>query len=178
MIQVVNIVASGSLGIELDLKVLSQELDEIADYDPEKDSGAYVRFEGHPLITIYRTGKYIITGASTESGLSLARKALLNELQNHEILSSSEDNGFAIQNYVCVGNVQQQLDLNGLAIGLGLEVTEYEPEQFPALVYRAPNQDCVILIFGSGRVVITGAKDIESAEQAFTSLCERIDEPL
>ena len=67
MVEVVNVVASGSLGIELDLEAIAGELDSIVDYDPDKYPGAYFRFgDSDPLITLYRTGKYIITGASSK----------------------------------------------------------------------------------------------------------------
>jgi transcription initiation factor TFIID TATA-box-binding protein len=72
-------------------------------------------------------------------------------------------------------DIGQQLNLSALAIGLGLEFTEYEPEQFPGLIYRPANLDCVLLIFGSGKVIITGATGVESAEEAVTGLLEQID---
>lgn len=58
----------------------------------------------------------------------------------------------------------QSLNLNALAIGLGLEVTEYEPEQFPGLVYRPAEAANVVLLFTSGRVVITGSPNLDAAE--------------
>ena len=51
-------------------------------------------------------------------------------------------------------------------IGLGLENIEYEPEQFPGLVYRLDDPDVVALLFGSGKLVITGGKKPEDAEEA------------
>lgn len=135
MVEVVNVVASGSLGIELDLEAIAEELDEIVDYDPDKYPGAYFRFgDTDPLITLYRTGKYIITGASSEGEARTLREKFLNLLSGHGILSSAEDDWFEMQNYVCMSDVDQSVNLSALAIGLGLEVTEYEPEQFPGLV--------------------------------------------
>jgi len=56
MVEVVNVVASGSLGIELDLEAIANELDSIVGYDPDKYPGAYFRFgDSDPLITLYRT---------------------------------------------------------------------------------------------------------------------------
>jgi transcription initiation factor TFIID TATA-box-binding protein len=72
-----------------------------------------------------------------------------------------------VQNLVCTAELGGSLNLNALAIGLGLENTEYEPEQFPGLVYRPSEADSVILLFGSGRVVITGSPDLDSAEKDF-----------
>ncbi|SEA09745.1 TATA binding protein of transcription factor TFIID [Haloplanus vescus] len=177
MVEVVNIVASGSLGVELDLEAIASDLDSIVDYDPEKYPGAYFRFgDSDPLITLYRTGKYIITGASSGEEVHTIREEFLSILSDHEILSSSEDKWFQSQNYVCLAEVGENLNLSALAIGLGLEVTEYEPEQFPGLVYRPTAHDCVLLVFGSGKVIMTGATSIETAKDAFVDLQKRIGE--
>ena len=177
MVEVVNVVASGSLGVELDLEAIAGDLDSIVDYDPDKYPGAYFRFEDSaPLITLYRTGKYIITGTSSEEEAHTIREEFLSILGGHGILPSAEDDWFQLQNYVCMSEVGENLNLSALAIGLGLEVTEYEPEQFPGLVYRPTEHDCVLLVFGSGKVIITGTTSIESAEEAFEALRSRIAE--
>ncbi len=176
MVSVENVVASGSLGIEIDLETVAHELSEVVDYDPEKYPGAYFRFsDSAPLITVYRTGKYIITGAGSEEEASTTRSEFLQLLTDHSILPEAEDEWFKIQNYVCMVDLDKQLDLSALAIGLGLEVSEYEPEQFPGLVYRPTDYDCVMLIFGSGKVIITGTTAVDSAEEAVTCLLEQID---
>ena len=73
-----------------------------------------------------------------------------------------------------MSEVGENLNLSALAIGLGLEVTEYEPEQFPGLVYRPSEHDCVLLVFGSGKAIITGVTSIRAAEEAFNSLQRHI----
>lgn len=176
MVKVVNVVASGSLGIELDLEAVTQELRRVADYDPEKYPGTYIRLsESSPLITLYRTGKYIITGADSKNEVEATRGRFLHVLCEHGILTSADDEWFSIQNYVCMADAGQQLNLSALAIGLGLEVTEYEPEQFPGLVYRPQDHNCVLLVFGSGQIVVTGAKSVEAAEKAVSSLFDQIN---
>ena len=49
---------------------------------------------------------------------------------------------------------------------LGLEKVEYEPEQFPGLVYRIDEPKVVVLLFGSGKLVCTGARKPSDVEQA------------
>jgi transcription initiation factor TFIID TATA-box-binding protein len=53
---------------------------------------------------------------------------------------------------------------NAITICLGLESIEYEPEQFPGLVYRLDEPDVVALLFGLGRTLIMGCKQTEDAE--------------
>lgn len=68
------------------------------------------------------------------------------------------------------------MNLGAVAIELGLERTGYESEQFPKLIYRPTEFDCVLLIFSSGEVVITGASEVDTAQQAFTDLLWKVKE--
>lgn len=47
------------------------------------------------------------------------------------MIPTPEDEWFQIQNLVCTAELGESLNLNALAIGFGLEKTEYKPEQFP-----------------------------------------------
>lgn len=180
MIDVVNIVGSGALDVELDLERLANDIGEpVARYDPDKYPGMYLRFgDDEPLITVYRTGKYILTGAESDDELYSLRERFLAFFADLGVLEEPEDEWFSVQNYVCTGDLEGTQNLNALAIGLGLERTEYEPEQFPGLIYRPDSRDCVILIFATGRVVVTGAREVKIAEGAFKQLQETLSEYL
>jgi len=67
-----------------------------------------------------------------------------------------------VQNIVASGSIGMDLNLNVLA--MKLDNTEYEPEQFPGLVYRIAEPKVVMLLFGSGSVVCTGARDVKEIE--------------
>jgi transcription initiation factor TFIID TATA-box-binding protein len=81
-----------------------------------------------------------------------------------------------VQNIVTSADLGRNLNLNAIAIGLGLENIEYEPEQFPGLVYRLDDPDVVALLFGSGKLVITGGKKPEDAEEAVDKIVSRLEE--
>ena len=172
---VVNVVGSGSLAAEFDLEKVAADIGSIAEYDPDKYPAMYLRLrEDTPLVTLYRTGKYIITGADSEDRAHAMRERFLDLLSDNGIIVEPDDKRFQIQNLVCTANLGEALNLNALAIGLGLESTEYEPEQFPGLIYRPSKADSVVLLFASGRVVITGSPDIDAAEQTFTALEDEV----
>ena len=78
--------------------------------------------------------------------------------------------GFGVVNLVSTAELGDDVNLNALSIALGLENTEYEPEQFPGLVYRPEGFPAVTLVFASGKVVITGASSVETATEAFQYL--------
>jgi transcription initiation factor TFIID TATA-box-binding protein len=81
MIDIVNVVGSGSLNSEFDLNAIAKDMGSIAEYDPEVYSGMYLRVSDEaPLVTLYRTGKFIVTGAESENEAYVIRKRFLNLL--------------------------------------------------------------------------------------------------
>ena len=73
-----------------------------------------------------------------------------------------------IQNIVASGSVGLVLNLNTLA--MKLENTEYEPEQFPGLVYKLREAKATFLLFSNGKIVCTGTKSEEEVSQAVDML--------
>lgn len=69
-----------------------------------------------------------------------------------------------IQNIVAKMNLEAKIDLSKLAINK--QETEYEPESFPGLTLRMQNPKATFLIFGSGKVVITGCKSLKDLKEA------------
>ena len=77
---------------------------------------------------------------------------------------------FRIENVVASTSLGHELDLKAIALALG--GSEYEPEQFPGLMYRINEPKVVLLMFGSGKVVCTGARkpaDVETAVEKITA---------
>lgn len=172
---VVNMVGSGKFDVEFDLRVLSGDLGDVAEYDPGDHTGMHIRLSNGALVTLYRTGSYHIVGVETEDALAEAREELIERLETLNIDVNLDDDGFDVRNIVCTADYGRSVNLNALAIGLGLENVEYEPEQFPGLVYRPESHDTVVLVFGSGKLVITGLTTIETASSVFGSACTEFD---
>ncbi len=179
MPEIVNVVAAGTLGREIDVPAIAEDIDAaVVNLSGENYSNRVVylrREEGGPMATLFRSGSYHITGAGSIEEAEELKDWLGNTLGE---LGVEVTPTFSIKNIVMTGDLGQQLNLNTLSIALGLEVTEYEPEQFPGVVYRPPDIDCVFLIFGSGKVVITGSSDLEIATRGFEKLSNRLKELL
>lgn len=78
-----------------------------------------------------------------------------------------------IQNVVASINLATKLPLNELLHHL--KDSEYEPEQFPALIYRLSGDvKGSFLIFQTGKIVCIGAKSIVGAKEAFAELLKQI----
>ena len=67
----------------------------------------------------------------------------------------------SIVNVVASASVDQKMDLN--EITKKFPETEYNPEQFPGLVFRLTKPKTATLIFRTGKMVCTGAKSEELA---------------
>ena len=77
-----------------------------------------------------------------------------------------------IQNMVASGNIGMDLNLNVLA--MKLDNTEYEPEQFPGLVYKLMEAKATFLLFSNGKVVCTGTKSEEEVHNALRMLVDNL----
>ncbi|KTG09529.1 hypothetical protein AUR64_17330 [Haloprofundus marisrubri] len=177
MVEVVNLVGGGEVGAEIDLSQLHADVDEIVtEYDPGRHWQLVLRFpEQDALVIAYRTGKYIVRSGSSLDALYDAKSEFAHLLARRKIIADAECVTFALQNMVCTGDLGTPLDLNAVCLQLGLEHTEYEPEQFPGLVYRPPDKGVVMLIFGTGKVVVTSVTDQSEAEAALETLREALE---
>lgn len=176
MVEIVNVVGSGDLGVEIDLQELAADISQAEYGDNHRPAPPTMQIRiGNSLILVYRTGSYAIRGGTSIGEIEKARDYLLSLLVELGVIDNTDDTNFAIQNVVCVGNVGQDIDLNVILVHFGFEETEYEPEQFPGLVYRPEDTNCVLLLFTSGKVVITGGRSKEEAETAFDSLQRELE---
>nr|WP_233340439.1 TATA-box-binding protein [Haloprofundus sp. MHR1] len=172
-LEIQNVVASTGVGQELDLEALSVDLTG-SDYDPDNFPGLVYRCQDPKAANlIFRSGKIVCTGASSVDDVNRALEKVFDELSSLGIPTDDRDE-VTIQNIVSSADLGTDLNLNALAIGLGLESVEYEPEQFPGLVYRVDDPSVVVLLFGSGKIVITGAKEVEDARRVIEVVSDEI----
>ncbi|KAA0006432.1 MAG: TATA-box-binding protein [Thermoplasmata archaeon] len=172
-IEVENIVASTAFADKLDLDMIAQEL-EGAEYEPEQFPGLVYRLKEPKTATLlFRSGKANCTGAKTIEDVKRTVEIIKKKLGDLGI-EVYENPEIVIQNIVAISDLETELNLNDVAMGLGLENVEYEPEQFPGLVYRLKEPRVAMLLFGSGKIVCTGARRIEDVSRAVEKLAEEL----
>lgn len=178
-LDVVNIVGSGDLGREFDLGPLSTAINAFeSQYEPETFPGLLVRFEEDgPVIIVFASGSYTLMGVTTSVEMQDLFGRFLHELSELGMDIRHEDTQPVVQNLICKGDLNREVDLDPLTVELGLENVEYEPEQSPFLYYWPLEFDCLITIPTNGEVIITGVQDVETAEEAFNHL-RKLIEPL
>jgi len=167
------VVASASLGTELDLQALARSL-EGAEYNPEQFPGLVYRIkEPKAALLLFRSGKVVCTGAKSAAQVGTAINAAMGSIRAAGVTITDEPE-VVVQNIVASADLGQEINLNALAISFGLERVEYEPEQFPGLVYRMSDPKVVLLIFGSGRLVCTGGKTPQDIGAAVEKITEEL----
>jgi transcription initiation factor TFIID TATA-box-binding protein len=164
-INIENVVASATIAEELNIEAISKLLDD-ADYEPEQFPGLIYRLKKPKVATlIFRSGKVVCTGAKSIDSVRKAFELLTRQLKDAGI-SVVKNPEITVQNMVATWDTGHALDLTAITLSFGLERVEYEPEQFPGLVFRLSDPKVVMLFFKSGKVVCTGAKSIKELERA------------
>jgi len=172
---VVNLVASTRLATTLDVVQLAIDLD--LHYEPEQFPGMVFRVTDPKVcVLVFRSGKVVATGAKSYADARTAFQRLHDELVKHNYnpWPFPEDSEIITQNLVVTYDAGVPLQLPALAMTLPLDRTEYEPEQFPGLIYRISSPTAVCLIFSSGKCVITGTKSLEDAQIATEQVHDEI----
>jgi transcription initiation factor TFIID TATA-box-binding protein len=169
-IRIENVVASSSLGDKLDLPSIALALDG-AEYEPQQFPGLIYRMrDPKTAILLFQSGKAVCTGGKSMKQVFDSIRIVSERIRagGHRVLSRPK---VQVQNIVATSDLGSEINLNSVAIALGLERVEYEPEQFPGLVFRLDEPRVVLLLFGSGKLVCTGARrpsDVSLAVETIT----------
>ncbi len=150
-------VASATLNATLDLYGLAVSVPDI-EYEPEQFPGAILKLkEPKVSLLLFKNGKLIISGASSEEQIVQAIKRaskIIHEIQPSVRVPRNVE--YEVVNLVATGNLNRSLDLFKTA--LGLDNVEYEPEQFPGAILRLADPKLTLLLFKNGKVICAGAK--------------------
>jgi transcription initiation factor TFIID TATA-box-binding protein len=155
-VKIQNVVASATLDQKINLLDIVKIFRNV-EYRPKQFPGLVFRLKRPKTATlIFGSGKMVCTGAKSENH---ARR----ELKTNGIVILGKPK-IVIQNMVASANLHGKIDLETMSDVL--EHVMYEPEQFPGLIYRMTEPKVVLLVFASGKLVITGAKKEEQVHEA------------
>jgi len=163
-----NVVATVVVKIieKIDLNQIARKLSDV-EYNPERFPGLVMRIiKPKATILIFSTGKMVITGMRLASEAPKVIEKVVKNIRKAGIKVTDPE--ITIQNIVASGDLHTNIDLNMATVVM--EHTMYEPEVFPGLIYRMQEPKTVFLIFSTGRIVCTGAKEKESVRDAVIKL--------
>jgi transcription initiation factor TFIID TATA-box-binding protein len=166
-LEIVNIVVSSDLKHDVPLEKMAATLSN-TEYNPEQFPGLVLRIkEPKTSALIFSSGKIVCTGARNMQQVDEAIQKIIKSLEKINVKITIKPE-VTIQNMVASGGIGMDLNLNKLAIKL--DNTEYEPEQFPGLVYKLNEAKATFLLFSNGKVVCTGTKSEEAVKAAVDKL--------
>ncbi len=174
-----NVVSSVNLFTKIDIVKIYQLLidsEEIfVKYNPENFPGLILKIK-EPKVSslVFTSGKLVITGAKSADMVTTAVDNITEILKEH----GTQINGkpeIQIQNIVASGNLNQK-KINLELASMWLDQAMYEPEQFPAIIFKLAKPKTVHLIFQSGNVVCTGAKEEDMVHESVRMVYDMLEE--
>jgi transcription initiation factor TFIID TATA-box-binding protein len=171
-LEVTNLVGTIQTDREFNLSVLTSALPD-AEYHPESSPFLIYRPIESATLLVPANGLISVVGAKTVSQTKQAVRSFLEETNELGIEITVSPDEIVVQNVVISGDLNTELDLDALSIGIGLERCEYEPEQFSGLIYRSEHGPTVLL-FRTGKYLITGAKSYAHAFQVAKGVHEEL----
>ncbi|KAK1392597.1 TATA-box-binding protein [Heracleum sosnowskyi] len=162
-----NIVSTVNLDCHFDLKHIALSARN-AEYNPRRFAAVIMRIKD-PKTTalIFSSGKLVITGAKSEERSRVAARKFARIIE--KIGYTVKFKEFKIQNMVGSCDLKFPIRLERISINHAA-FSSYEPELFPGLIYRMKDPKIVLLLFVSGKIVITGGKKKEEIYKAFANI--------
>jgi len=173
-LKIENIVASGVIADSIDLENVSDKIKN-CELNTKRFPGAAYRIEKPKIASlIFSSGKVVLTGIRNNQDLHDGLDIIMQSLKDAGVDTYNEPQ-VAVTNIVCSYDMGRYINLNKVVITLNLENIEYEPEQFPGLVYRIEDPKIVALLFSSGKIILTGGKNIEDIKRGLDFLEQRLE---
>ena len=170
-LKVQNIVATSSLGKPVSLTKLAR-MHSNTEYNPEQFPGLVLRVKKpKSAVLVFSSGNLVCTGTKSIAQVKEVIDQVIKQLGKIGVKITDKPK-ITVQNIVASGSIDVDLNLNVLA--LELENTEYEPEQFPGLVYKLDEPTTTFLLFSNGKLVCTGTKNKKQLDDAMEQLNKNI----
>lgn len=172
-IQIENIIAYTQISDLLDIKTLSEKIID-SNYNPSEFNGLSIKYDKEKIaVIVLGTGKVFCTGAKEMTDAINKIKKVINQIKKIGF-KIKKDYEIQIQNITATANLNKELDLESIAKNLILQNIDYQPNAFPGLIYKIDDIHTILIIFNTGKIVCTGAKNIDDA----TNYIKKFEEKL
>ncbi len=170
-IKIENVVASTSLNIRIALDKIVAKIENV-EYEPDQFPGLVMRIkEPKAAALIFSSGKIVCTGAKSPKDAKFAISRIVKKIAKAG-MRVPRNYKVQLENIVASAKLETEINLDKIAFSM--ENTEYEPEQFPGLVYRMDDPKVTFLLFGSGKIICTGGRRIEDVKRAVEKINKRL----
>ena len=170
-LKVQNIVATTSLCKDVSLTKLART-NPNTEYNPDTFPGLVLRVKKpKSAVLVFSSGNLVCTGTKSIAQVKEVIQQVIKQLRKIGVKVTVKPK-INVQNIVASGSINLKLDLNLLS--LELENTEYEPEQFPGLVYKLGELNATFLLFSNGKLVCTGTKNKQQLDESLKQLNKNV----
>jgi transcription initiation factor TFIID TATA-box-binding protein len=175
-VRIQNVVASVTFNQSFDLNAIADAFPWDTEFKGRFPGLVFRLKKPKTTMLIFKTGKMVCTGGKGEDE---ARKAILTVVRKLKRggINVAEKPEIKITNIVASGVLNGVIDLDKLYLydRMGDKII-FEPEQFPAAIYRMKSPNVVFLIFSNGKIVCAGAKKEGEIYEAVENLRRRLEE--
>jgi len=167
-----NVVSTFSLGVSgLNLHEIALRYGSL-EFNPQNFAAATIRTTNPRTTALaFASGNMVVTGSKSTVESRWAARKYTRIFQTYGIPVMFKN--FEIQNVVASADVGFSIRLQGIADKYGLYVA-FNNDLFPGLIFRSINPKLVFLIFCSGRIVITGARNVNDIKATYEMLYRNI----
>ncbi len=170
-----NIVATTSLEKPVPLTKLAKT-NPNTEYNPDTFPGLVLRIkEPKSAVLVFSSGNLVCTGTKSIAQVKQVVEEVIKQLKKISVNVTVKPK-ITVQNIVASGTINLKLNLNFLA--LEMENTEYEPEQFPGLVYKLIEPNATFLLFSNGKLVCTGTKNKQELDDSMDMVLKNVKNAL
>ena len=158
LMKIVNIVATVEMEKPFDLEEILSKLPNV------ERAHHWVKAKIPPYnkyTAFYGSGKFLITGAKSEEELAEVANNVVSYIQKYGV--DNNIGNININNRVYMDQLDFEVDLEKLIVELDDFDASYEPEQFPGMNFK-DDYGLTYLLFGSGKITITGVKSLDGFE--------------
>ena len=153
-----NINAVMDLEMPLDIELISAAFGDSKKHILKSGNLSYRIKKPKASIEIFPSGKITLSGLINIGDIGSAKAIIMEDLASAGIVPTAPVTP-KIYNIVASGDLGMCLDLPKVFLQLETDKTEYEPEQFPGIIYKLDRPKVTVLIFNTGKIICTGASD-------------------
>lgn len=165
--EIVNVVATASLNQKIDLNEASKIENTIYDHKKYRGRVVYLKtLDMQGKVVIFSSGKLISVGTKSLIEAKKDLQTTVKILARQHLISPIHIT-VKIRNIVAIFSFNEKIDLEKL-----IEKNQiiYEPEQFPAAIMKQTNPKATMLIFASGKIVLSGVKSIDEIKNTIDKM--------
>lgn len=178
-----NYVCTFNLGLKTPInrkRLATRLLSAGTQFNPRKFASITIKLRKNRLSPsgvglIFSTTKIVLTGTKCLEAAALVAHRIAYLVRTRGRYARSRMLDLRVRNIVGCLRMGTELDL--VALCSVLRGAAYDPENFPGLIYRDPLTNIRFLVYSSGKIVITGAKneeDIDRGAQYIAPECAKV----